>query len=764
MNWDYEVIRTALFYIPAHDRDTWLRMGMAIKSELGEDGFPLWDEWSQTAGNYNAKGNKAVWKSIKPNGGITIASLFYEAKGCGFQPDQPIQPPSPEEAERSREQREAEARKREEQEARRRAEAAARAKAIWESAQAALDTYPYLVRKGVKSHGLKLYRGDLVIDGMPCDGALLVPIQDIDGALYSLAFISPEERRDDKGNPDNKRFLPKGQKAENFFLVGSPGDVICTTEGYADTASLFEASGYASAVAFDVGNILAVVKALRSRYSDARILACLDNDAAGRKAGESLAGIENVAVIYPPEGFKDFNDFYRGKGLEAVRWWLKAKEKTPIYTLPEPPSLPEAAPWPVLDKAALTGLVGDIVRAATENSEADPAAVLMTALVWEAATLGTGPYLLIGDTLHYARLFSVLVGASSRARKGTSLAPVQRLFEAIYQYVRRKSTLPFPGGLKLRVTHGPPSSGEGLVYAVRDPVEQEDKKGKLEVIDPSVEDKRLLVIEGEFSAVLKACQREGNTLSAILRTAWDHGNVEPLTKHNRTKATGAHINFVGHITEYELRSLLTSVDVWNGFANRILWGAVRRTQRIPFPQPMADGVVSSLSVRLGEVFIRAWSRGRVDLHPEAAQVWKATYETLTEDKPGVLGAVTSRAEAQTLRLALLYSLLDPKATLIEAVHLKAALAVWAFCEQSARYLFGEASIEPEANVILKALAGGEKTQTEISGLFSRNLPKEKLRDLLSQLQAQGRITCRQEDGGNGARRATTFWKLANLRN
>jgi hypothetical protein len=109
------------------------------------------------------------------------------------------------------------------------------------------------------------------------------------------------------------------------------------------------------------------------------------------------------------------------------------------------------------------------------------------------------------------------------------------------------------------VAQGPLSSGEGLVYAVRDPVEVEGKDGNIEVVDPGVEDKRLLVIEGEFSAVLRACQREGNTLSAILRTAFDHGNIEPLTKHNRIKATGAHINFVGHITEHELRCLLTSI-------------------------------------------------------------------------------------------------------------------------------------------------------------------------------------------------------------
>jgi hypothetical protein len=198
-------------------------------------------------------------------------------------------------------------------------------------------------------------------------------------------------------------------------------------------------------------------------------------------------------------------------------------------------SEPEVTPWPKLHESALEGIVGEIVRAATQNSEADPAAVLMTALVEAGATIGTGPHILISETVHHARLFSVLVGASSRARKGTSVAPVQRIFETASQHIRRNSTLPFPGGLPLRISYGPLSSGEGLVYAVRDPVEVKGEDGEIKVVDEGVEDKRLLVIEGEFSAVLRACQREGNTLSAILRTAFDHGNIEPLTKHNRIK-------------------------------------------------------------------------------------------------------------------------------------------------------------------------------------------------------------------------------------
>jgi hypothetical protein len=166
-----------------------------------------------------------------------------------------------------------------------------------------------------------------------------------------------------------------------------------------------------------------------------------------------------------------------------------------------------------------------------------------------------------------------------------------------------------------------------------------------------------------------------------------------------------------------------SIDVWNGFANRILWAAVRRTRWVPFPQPLSGEVVRELSERLGEILVHVWSRGQVALHPEAARKWAGIYGALTEDRPGALGAITSRAEALTLRLALLYSRLDPKATMIEVAHLRAALAVWDYCNDLACYLFGEADIDPQANTIIDALAKGDKTQTEINDLFSGHLSK-----------------------------------------
>ena len=99
--------------------------------------------------------------------------------------------------------------------------------------------------------------------------------------------------------------------------------------------------------------------------------------------------------------------------------------------------------------------------------------------------------------------------------------------------------------------------------------------------DPGVEDKRLLVVETEFSSVLKMLLRQGNILGEILRQAWDSGNLRLLTKNNAAKATGAHISLIGHITGDELLRCLSETDQANGFGNRILWPSVRRSKYLP---------------------------------------------------------------------------------------------------------------------------------------------------------------------------------------
>jgi len=73
---------------------------------------------------------------------------------------------------------------------------------------------------------------------------------------------------------------------------------------------------------------------------------------------------------------------------------------------------PPLSPWPTLSQDALPGFIGDFVALATRSSEASTAAVLATALVRFGAEL-ISPYIEVGDTVHKARLFAAVVGASS---------------------------------------------------------------------------------------------------------------------------------------------------------------------------------------------------------------------------------------------------------------------------------------------------------------------------------------------------------------
>lgn len=196
---------------------------------------------------------------------------------------------------------------------------------------------------------------------------------------------------------------------------------------------------------------------------------------------------------------------------------------------------------------------------------------MLQAIIAFGALLGRTAYYRVEGDRHHSNLFTILVGDSSKARKGTSWSRVIEIF----------STLPtFP-----RVVNGL-SSGEGLKFAVRDEiktVERDKKTGTCEevVVDTGVEDKRLLVVESEFTQVLKQSARSGNTLSATIRCAWDTGNLMTLTRSDPVTATGAHIAVVGHITLQELRAELTATDSANGFANRFIFACVKRSKLLP---------------------------------------------------------------------------------------------------------------------------------------------------------------------------------------
>ncbi len=185
---------------------------------------------------------------------------------------------------------------REEEEQARRIAASNKALTIWKASPPAPDNHPYLMKKRVRNHGLRLHRG-----------ALVIPMRDSAGILHSLQFIDGE---------GNKRFLSGGRKKGGYFLIGSPVESLCIAEGYATAASIHESTGYPCAVAFDAGNLEPVALSLRARFSKIKITVCADNDehTPGNpgltKAREAAAACGALLAVPPIAG--DFNDLYTG--------------------------------------------------------------------------------------------------------------------------------------------------------------------------------------------------------------------------------------------------------------------------------------------------------------------------------------------------------------------------------------------------------------------------------------------------------------------
>jgi hypothetical protein len=137
-------------------------------------------------------------------------------------------------------------------------------------------------------------------------------------------------------------------------------------------------------------------------------------------------------------------------------------------------------------------------------------------------------------------------------------------------------------------------------------------------------------------------------------------------------------------------------------------------------------------------------------------MWEAVYPALTEERPGLFGAITARAEAHALRLSMLYALLD-SADMIRVPHLEAALAVWQYAEDSAKVIFGDATGDPVADQILTALRrNGRMTQTQISDLFARNQKAGRLERALAALLTARLVRTWQEAADRG--RPTTYWE------
>lgn len=340
-----DTIIDALGFIdPDQDRKSWARIGMAIKSELGESGFSVFDDWSKDGSKYKLADVKQTWKSIRASKGkdVTIATLIYEAQQAGFvMNDNERQKISAEEIAARKAKREAEEKKAAAEFKRLQGEVARLANLAWESSLPAFE-HPYATRKGIKIYGARI--GNFPVYKTPEPGkpvepfkqipALLVPIHEKKGKIVSLQayFFDDQEFYGDRA------YLKDGQKQDGYCLIGTPRDKIVIVEGYATGCSVHEATGWAVVVAFDAGNLVSVAKITRNHFPQSEIIIAGDNDpqqpngkpGAGITAAQDAGIAVNGRVIFPHNVGDDWNDVHVREGLQAVQSALMA------HMLPKP--------------------------------------------------------------------------------------------------------------------------------------------------------------------------------------------------------------------------------------------------------------------------------------------------------------------------------------------------------------------------------------------------------------------------------------------
>ena len=337
--------------------------------------------------------------------------------------------------------------------------------------------------------------------------------------------------------------------------------------------------------------------------------------------------------------------------------------------------------------------------------------------------------MLVTPNTHLAYLLSWLE-ILRKLEKGVSASPVTALFDrnTCSETELLEMDLPLPA----KVSGGPLSSGEGLGYQFY--LMSKDKDNS---------DRRLFIQDEEFASALACCNRQGNTLSMAVRTFWDGKPYSPLTKNDPIEVDRAHLCILSHITQDELKSKMTSLQICNGFGNRFLWVCARRTKEVPLPRPMPQDELSKLQLELWRLVKKAQNLSEVTMTTEGEKRWCEIYSKLTKAYSGMFGAITARSEPQTLRLALIYALLDGKDR-IDVEHINSAYALWQYCSDSAKYLFGDHSSDPLEEKVITILQSGSLSLTALSNALANHVPKEKLKSILMKLESSNRITIQTE--------------------
>ncbi len=629
------------------------------------------------------------------------------------------------------------------------------------NAASTCTSHPHLTNKGIKPYGIRQY-----------DGNLLIPLRNVAGTLQGLQGITPDGQTE---------LFPQDLLKGCFHVINGNSNTWLICESYAEGASLHEATGYAVAIAFHANNFESVAVALHAQYPNVPIIIAAEDDqltpgqpslVAANKAAQAVAGTVSVPALGTNKESKPttFNDLHQQYGLDAVKRCidavLLAPSATPATTVPaatvgQVNATPHRnAPNP--DPACLHGLVGDIAKAGSQNTEANPYAIAASVIAFLGAAFGRGPFLAVGDDLHHPRLFLLHVGRASLGRKGTAKKIIKRIHEALKSIDELLSPQVHSGGLSTR---------EGLAMLIHDGY----RDGKNDV-QPIV-DKRLLVIESEFANVLQQSKRDGNTLSSGLRDAWDGTSIQPAVKTSRVWATDPHISFIGDITPSELLDVMSKREMTNGFANRFIFFYAEGDKINAFPQPTPDNVVEALADRVAQVlrYAGADKHGSNNVlcmrfSPDAKLEYEALYCGELRDRSGgeLIAALLDRRAPVLLRLAMLFALTDQN-HIISVDHIKAAMAWVRYWVDSVKFIFSNPTIavanktQPTITqrIVDHLTANGPTTRTDlVKNCFGKHIIAAELdlalNELLSMIPPRIQAKTLPQPRGQGGNPVTVY--------
>lgn len=420
---------------------------------------------------------------------------------------------------------------------------------------------------------------------------------------------------------------------------------------------------------------------------------------------------------------------YQGVFAEAQkRGWVNPRRKLAVEGQDgEHEDLPPIK-GPQVTPSMYYGLTGEIMRAASDGTEVHPAATGLAFLAFASAALGRTRQAYVGNGTHHARIYSIHVGRSGVGGKGMALELVNRI-RAEAERLRN----PLAGQWACGNYHdGGLSSREGLAWLIRDKSDMVDKDGL--PIDGGVADKRLFVVEDELVNLLKQSAREGNTLSAALRTAWDGKDLAPATKTNRTRASNPHISIHACITPTELLASLKSNELTNGFANRFLFCFAERLGVVVFPKRTPEETVTQFARALLAAIEHAKLPGEISATGDAKAIYAKFY---LEHKRGLgmpakLRGLVERYPPYAWRLALTFALLDCSDQ-ITAAHMTAALAWLDYCCDSTRVVFSTPKEEADA---AKVGSLGEQIVELLRHARGQTMAREALREALKKPSAK----------------------------